>query len=292
MTEKQPATPQKTDHIDDLGTRVRAARAKVGMTRKQLAAVSDTSERYLAQIEGNESNPSVHVLLALSTALDVAPAELMPMGGERSLRHATVFDQIRRLPGDSFADLERWLNNGKSAQTDKADRIVLVGLRGAGKSSLGLALAENLGLPFIEMTKVVEENYGGEMGLLIDLGGQPALRRYEEQAWEDILSSHDKAIIATPGGVVANAPLYERILSTSHTIWLTATPDDHMGRVMAQGDFRPMASNRRAMADLKAILEARTADYARADARIDTSKQDFDATLELLKQKTLSLHAL
>lgn len=267
----------------ELASRLRAARAKVGMTRKQLAATSGTSERYLAHIEAGTGNPTVAVLESLAEALDIAPAELLPLGGERSELRAEVAAVLRRLPEMRLAALLTQMRRPLAIDDAKSRRIVLLGLRGAGKSSLGQALAERLHIPFLEMSKEVERSYGGEMRLLIELGGQSALRRYEHEAWEAIIAEHDNAVIATPGGVAADPMLFDRLLSTAHSVWLEAAPEDHMSRVMAQGDFRPMASNRSAMEDLKAILQARAGEYARADARLDTSAQDFDDTVARLE---------
>ncbi len=269
--------------LGELGERLRAARAKTGMTRRQLAAASGTSERYLATIEAGRGNPSVSVLFALAEAVDLAAAELLPMGGERSAAVAEVVAVVRRLSAErrgAVIDLAR--QHASAASKDR--RILLIGLRGAGKSSLGAALAERLSVPFVEMSREVERAYGGEIGILIESRGQGALRRYEQEAWEAIVAQHPAAVVAASGGVVADASLYERLLATAHSIWLEARPEDHMERVMAQGDFRPMASNRSAMADLKAILKARGADYGRAEARLDTSAQDFAATLQALER--------
>lgn len=267
----------------EVAKRLRAARAKVGMTRRQLAGASGTSERYLAHIEAGTGNPTVAVIEALASALDIAPAELLPLGGERSAARAEAAAVLRRLPEAQLATMIEQMQHGDPEDALKGRRIALIGMRGAGKSSLGKALAERSGLPFLEMSKEVERAYGGEMRLLIELGGQSALRRYEHEAWEKIVADHDAAVIATPGGVAADPELFERLLTTAHSVWLEASPEDHMRRVMAQGDFRPMASNRSAMEDLKAILRARASEYARADARLDTSAQDFDGTIAKLE---------
>jgi XRE family aerobic/anaerobic benzoate catabolism transcriptional regulator len=274
----------------DVGTRLRAARAKIGMTRKQLAVASGTSERYLAHIEAGTGNPTVAVLDTLATALGLAPAELLPMGGETSEIHAKAAAMLRRLPDARLPVLIDQMRRPAAAiDSAKAKRIVLIGLRGAGKSSLGLALAERFSVPFLEMSREVERVYGGEMGLLIELGGQSALRRYEHEAWDAILADHEAAIIATPGGIVAHPMLFDRLLDTAHTIWLQASPEDHMRRVVEQGDFRPMASNRNAMQDLEAILDARSPDYARASATLQTSGLDLDAAADALERIARSL---
>jgi XRE family transcriptional regulator, aerobic/anaerobic benzoate catabolism transcriptional regulator len=267
-----------------VGERLRAARAKIGMTRKQLAALSGTSERYLAHIEAGDGNPTLSVMEALAAALDLAMADLLPVGGERSEAYARAAASVRRLPASRLTDLQNWIQQRPVAAADgRASRIVLVGLRGAGKSSLGRALGEKLQVPFFEVSKEVERAFGGEMRLLIELNGQSTLRRYEAEAWETICNEHDGAVIAAPGAIVADSALYERVLATAHSVWLEATPEDHMARVVAQGDLRPMARNPGAMQDLKAILAARSADYARAERRVNTSQQDFAKTVSILE---------
>ena len=273
----------------ELGDRLRGARARAGMTRRQLATLSGTSERYLANLESGAGNPSLGVLTNLSRALDLALADLLPAGAERTAAHAEAAAIVRGLPEARIPALLDWIRSPVDADISRGRRIVLIGMRGAGKSSLGTALARRLGLTFLEMSKEVERAYGGEMRLLLELGGQDALRRYEHEAWENILRRNEAAVIATPGGIVADPDLFDRVLATAHSIWLEASPEDHLGRVMAQGDFRPMANNSAAMEDLKAILSARTADYARAEARLDTSVGDFEAALAALEGVARSL---
>lgn len=272
----------------EVARRVRAARSRAGMTRRQLAVAAGASERYLAHIEAGAANPSISVLAAIAAAMDTAVADLLHNGGEIDGRYARVAQGVRRLAPDRLPALQSWLD-GPSASAAKSRRVVLIGLRGAGKSSLGQALAKRLAIPFVEMSKEVERAYGGDLAILIELGGQAALHQYESEAWEAIRAKHESAIIAAPGAIVADGPLYDRILSESHTIWLQANPEDHMGRVIQQGDFRPMSRNPGAMRDLKSILEARSSDYGRADVVLDTSSQAFEPTLDLLDERVRSL---
>ncbi|MGA7957003.1 MAG: shikimate kinase, partial [Xanthobacteraceae bacterium] len=160
----------------------------------------------------------------------------------------------------------------------------LVGLRGAGKSTLGRMLAQHLGWPFIELDRVVEEDYGASIPDLIEMAGTATFRRHERSALERVVGAHEAAVITTAGGIVSDHETYALLLRRSHTIWIKARPDDHMSRVMAQGDFRPMAANRAAMADLLAILEARRADYARAEAEVDTSGEAVEQSFVELVQ--------
>jgi XRE family transcriptional regulator, aerobic/anaerobic benzoate catabolism transcriptional regulator len=268
----------------EVGQRIRAARAKAGVTRKQLAVASGASERYLAHLEAGTGNPSVDMLSAIGDALDMAMADLLPLGGERGELEEHAASVMRRLPTDKLQGVIDWMQRPLQVEGGKAKRIALIGLRGAGKSSLGEALAKRMNLPFFEISKEVERVYGGAIGLLIEMNGQAALRRYEAEVLEAICRDHQAAVIAAPGAIVADGPLYDSLLDSAHSIWLQATPQDHMDRVIAQGDLRPMGSGRGAMDDLQAILDSRTPDYARADAKLDTSAQDFVRTVDKLEE--------
>jgi XRE family aerobic/anaerobic benzoate catabolism transcriptional regulator len=267
----------------EVGKRLRAARARAGLTRKQLASVSQTSERYLAHLEAGAGNPTLGVLSALAEALDLAVADLIPQGGERDARRAEIIAAVRRMPGDRLAALDDWLGRHVASAGSKGRRIVLIGLRGAGKSTLGARVAERLHLPFFEISKEVEAAYGAAMGVLIEFSGQGVLRRYESEAWDRIVAENAGAVIAAPGGIVADAALYSRVLESAHSIWLQAAPSDHMARVVEQGDFRPINANRSAMGDLRMILEARSAEYARCDATLNTSEQGVEETVDRLE---------
>src|SRR5207253_6100551 len=178
-----------------------------------------------------------------------------------------------RLPLSELPAITDMLERRATADLapDRARRIALVGLRGAGKSTLGAKLAAHLRCPFIELDRMVEQDYGASIPDLIEMAGLATFRRYERGCLERVIAEHDAAVIATAGGIVSNAETYALLLRRTHTVWIKARPDEHMRRVMAQGDFRPMAQNREAMADLVAILDARRADYARAQAELDTS---------------------
>ncbi len=256
-----------------IGSEVRRSRAKRGMTRRQLAHVSQTSERYLAQIESGAGNPSVSVLRAIAQALDLPCAALLPEAGARTAALGAILDLLAQVPEGELPALAKDIETrlAQPGSADRARRIALVGLRGAGKSTLGRMLAQHLGWPFIELDRLVEEDYGASIPDLIEMAGTATFRRHERSALDRIITAHDAAIITTAGGIVANPETYALLLRRTHTIWIKARPEDHMSRVMAQGDFRPMAQNRAAMADLVAILEARRADYSRAEAEIDTS---------------------
>jgi XRE family aerobic/anaerobic benzoate catabolism transcriptional regulator len=270
----------------EIGRLVRLGRAKRGMSRRQLAQDSGTSERYLAQIEGGAGNPSVLVLQAIADALELPMVELLPRNGARPAAYARIIDLLGRVPPDDLpavADaIERSL--GRAAASDRAQRIALVGLRGAGKSTLGSLLAERLDCRFIELDRMVEQEYGASLPLLIEMSGVATFRRYERACLERVIAEHRTAVIATAGGIVSNPETYALLLRRTHTIWILARPEEHMSRVVKQGDFRPMAKNREAMADLRAILEARRGDYARAEASLDTSGASVQQSLAKLQK--------
>src|SRR5271170_5433929 len=271
-----------------IGREVRRNRAKRGMTRRQLAQASQTSERYLAQIESGVGNPSVSVLRAIARALDLPCSALLPEAGARTAALGAILDLLAQVPEGELPALANDIETrlARPGSTDRARRIALVGLRGAGKSTLGRMLAQHLGWPFIELDRLVEEDYGASIPDLIEMAGTATFRRHERSALDRIITAHDAAIVTTAGGIGANPETYALLLRRTHTIWIKARPEDHMSRVMAQGDFRPMAQNRGAMADLVAILEARRADYARAEAELDTAgaavEQSFAALLRIV----------
>jgi XRE family aerobic/anaerobic benzoate catabolism transcriptional regulator len=277
--------PEHAIFVTGIGRLVRLARAKRGMTRRQLAQESGASERYLAQIESGQGNPSVLILKSIAQALDVPIIELLPRANGRPAAMTHVLDVLARTPAAELPALAELIENhaNRHVAADRGQRIALVGLRGAGKSTLGRRLAAELACPFIELDRLVEQDYGARIPDLIEMAGLATFRRYERACLEHVIDAHDAAVIATAGGIVSNAETYALLLRRTHTIWIKARPDEHMNRVMEQGDFRPMAQNREAMADLVAILDARRADYARAQAELDTSGDTIERSFEKLR---------
>src|SRR5208282_1170296 len=282
----QGETTYATAFLATIGREVRRNRAKRGMTRRQLAGASLTSERYLAQIESGAGNPSASVLRAIAHALDLPVSALLPEAGARTAVLDAILDLVMQLPEGEVPALAKEIEArvARAGSADRARRIALVGLRGAGKSTLGRMLAQRLGWPFIELDRRVEEEYGASVPDLIEMAGTATFRRHERHALERVIAEHEAAIITTAGGIVSNPESYALLLRGTHTVWVKARPEEHMSRVMAQGDFRPMAQNRQAMADLVAILEARRADYARAEAEVDTSGDSIEQSFAKLLQ--------
>ena len=265
-----------------IGALVRSARAKRGVTRKALAELSGTSERYLAQIESGSGNPSVLVLDAIAHGLGLPLANLLPLDLDATRRRA--MERLRTAPLPQVEAILHLLDNtsGPIAAGKRGRRLALIGLRGAGKSTLGAALAQRLGCPFIELDKMIENHYGASAAMLIEVYGPATFRRYERDRLEKVIAGYPEAVIATAGGIVADETTFARLLNRTHVVWLRASPADHMRRVMEQGDFRPMAANQAAMADLAAILEAREADYGRAAAELMTSGKSIADSVEAL----------
>ena len=268
--------------LAEIGVRVRKARAKRGMTRRILASDSGVSERYLAKLEAGTANPSAAVMLKLAHAMDYPIGDFIPGAETMPAELTAVVDQLRTIGTERMKDVATVLDAKFGVVTARAGRIALIGLRGAGKTSLGRHLSNDLGVPFIELNRLIEADYGASIEELLALAGQPAFRRHERRCLDQAIAAHQHAVIATGGGIVTEPNTYATLLRCCHCIWLQATPEEHMSRVVAQGDMRPMLKNREAMSDLKSILEARAPLYERAAAVFDTSNLDEDAAARSL----------
>ena len=259
-----------------LGEHVRALRAKVAMTRKQLSQSTRISERHLANLEAGTGNVSVLILVELARAFDVSVPQLLGESGRTTTLSASPNAKVTTGQGQ-----QRQL------------RIALIGLRGAGKSTLGALLAKSLGYRFIEISREIERLAGSSLPEIYNLYGDAAYRRFERKAIREIVSLKDPIVIATPGGVVADADSFEILLRQCTTVWLQAKPLDHLSRVRAQGDNRPMAATRTtqraAIDDLKSILQTREPQYAKADITFNTSDYDLATCQKLLLTQLQSM---
>jgi len=269
--------PEKDPLLAALGQRVKLLRARRGMPRRVLAEAAQVSERHLANLETGIGNVSILVLQQVAQALDCSLAELL--GDEttntpewlmiRQILHGRTQEELKQAQR-ALADLFG------NAVKQRTNRIALIGLRGAGKTTLGKMAAAALHRPFVELGAEITRLAGCSPSEIQALYGPNAYRRYERQALEETLHTYSTCVIATAGGLVADAASFDLLLTHCYTIWLQAEPEDHMNRVIAQGDLRPMADSREAMDDLRLILEGRAAFYAQADLAYYTSGKTLD----------------
>ena len=275
--------------LSELGARVRAWRARRGMTRKALASDSGLSERFLADVESGKGNVSVNSLEAAARALNISILDLLQDAPRPALARVqsllsrlddTQLDQAYSLLGSTF---------GLDDARGRDQRVALIGLRGAGKSTLGAQLATERGVPFIELDREIEREAGTSMNEILLLHGQAGYRRYERRALFRIAEDHPEGVVMTTGGsIVSERETFDLLQSRFYCVWLKASPEEHMARVVAQGDMRPFnttkGATREAMEDLRRILSSRESLYARADAVVDTAARTLKQSLADLKR--------
>ncbi len=254
-----------------------------GMPRRVLSEHSGVSPRYLAQLEAGEGNISIGVLHRVAQALDYKAEWLIGEDDPWDSDTLQIVELFRHASNDVKDSVRRALRPHPDEDA-RAHRVCLIGLRGAGKSTLGAMLGAELGLPFVELTALIEEMAGMLMSEVMAFYGQEGYRNLEAQALDRVITSHDRVVLAVAGGIVSEPSTYTTLLSRFHTVWLRASPTEHMDRVRAQGDERPMAGNPKAMEQLKNILASREALYGRANAQLDTSGRTQDASLNELRQ--------
>ena len=272
-----PATPGE-ELIRRLSLRVREARKARGLPRRVLSEISGVSPRYLAQLEAGEGNISVILLQRVAQALDLKVeallAERAPWDKDVE-RFATLFAKA----GPEMQRQVRGLLAPETPQSQRAARVSLVGLRGAGKSTLGRLAGEALNIPFVELNKEIEADSEMPVAEVMALYGQEGYRELEAEALDRVIARHDRMILAVAGGIVAESTTYARLLQRSHTVWVHTSASEYMQRVRAQGDVRPMEGNPAAMTQLKNLLDTRRPLYERADAQINTSNRPVKASL-------------
>ena len=288
-TDATPADAPRHPFLVALGERVRNLRSRRGMTRKAVAQAAEVSERHLANLEYGTGNASILVLLQVAQALHCELSELL---GDVTTSSPEWLMIRELLEHRSEADLRRARQNLSelfhapgTADRARTTRLALIGLRGAGKSTLGRRLAEDLGYAFIELSRQIEQFAGCSIHEIHSLYGTHAYRRYERRALEEAIQIYPEVVIATPGGLVADAANFNLLLQHCYTIWLQADAADHMNRVRAQGDVRPMAASAEAMDDLKRILVGRTPFYAKADLRFNTSLYSEEEAFQALRRR-------
>jgi len=274
--------------LAELGHRVRAWRARRGMTRKGLAADSGLSERFLADVESGKGNVSINSLEAAARALNITVIDLLQDAPRPALARTqgllarlddTQLDQAYGLLGSTF---------GLGDALGREQRVALIGLRGAGKSTLGAKLAIERGVPFIELDREIEREAGTSMNEILLLHGQAGYRRYERRALLRIAEEHPDGVVMTTGGsIVSERETFDLLQSRFYCVWLKASPEEHMSRVVAQGDMRPFdasGASHEALDDIRRILASREALYARADAVVDTAARTLKQSMTDLKR--------
>jgi XRE family aerobic/anaerobic benzoate catabolism transcriptional regulator len=268
-----------------LGQRMREVRAQRGMSRKILARDSRVSERYLAQLESGEGNVSVLLLRQIAQALGLPVTDLLREESGQPVELSLILQFLQRLPPARLGAVrEQLLQQFGDSPAQRHQRIALIGLRGAGKSTLGARLAKELGVAFVELDHEIEREAGTSLSEIFLLYGQAGYRRYERRALEKVLERNQRCVIATGGSIVSEPGTYDLLLSTCCTVWLRAEPEEHMARVVAQGDTRPMAGNTEAMDDLRRILAGRGALYRQADTVVDTAGRSVEQSLKDLRR--------
>jgi XRE family transcriptional regulator, aerobic/anaerobic benzoate catabolism transcriptional regulator len=275
---------REQDFLLFLGKRVRELRNRRGLTRKMLAREADVSERHLAQLEAGEGNVSIVLLRRIAGALSVSLSELFGPASEEPTEKQVIQRFLERLPGHRIEEVVSRLQR-EFGPEEKARRmrIALMGLRGAGKSTLGFRLGQETGIPFIELDSEIEQETGMPLAEIFSLYGQSGYRSIERRVLERVLRESGRAILSVGGGIVSEKETYDFLLWSCYTVWIKAQPEEHMSRVIAQGDFRAMAGNDQAMEDLRRILEAREPLYRRADHCIDTSGSTIEESFAKLR---------
>ena len=289
-TDSDTATPQSLpqapegDFLLFLGKRVRKVRNRRAMTRKAAAREADVSERHLAQLEAGEGNVSIVLLRRIAAALSISLVELFAPEAEEPVEKRLIQRFLERLPAHRLEDVVfRLMRDFGHEEKVRRMRIALIGLRGAGKSTLGAKLGQEINSPFVELDREIEKDTGIPLSEIFSLYGQSGYRAIERRTLERVLRENERAVLSVGGGVVSEKETYDYLLSNCYTVWIKAQPDEHMSRVIAQGDFRAMAGSDRAMEDLRRILEAREPLYRKADMVLDTSGASVEESLSKLK---------
>lgn len=270
------------DYLLRLGQRVRAARKNLKMSRQDLSFTSGVSMRYLAQLETGTGNASIIVLRQVAEATGLGVEDLVADGEPDGLgliagvRAATAVERMHLM--DALTAMRRASGGGDP----RAARVALIGLRGAGKSTLGRAIGERSRVPFVELNHRIEAASGLSIPEVFSLYGDAGYRRLEKRCIEAVMAEYDRVVLAVGGGIVGEAGNYDLLLGGFHTVWLRATPEEHMARVRAQGDERPMAGKPQAMDELRGMLQARDRLYGQADGQLSTSGKTVAESMETL----------
>ena len=286
IAQRPPVDPHNaitSDFLSALGKRVRQLRNSREMTRKIVSQEADVSERHLAQLEAGEGNISIVLLRRIAAALQVSLADLFAIHNEAAEKQM-ISRFLDRLPLHRLEDvIERLTRDFVPEEEARRRRIALIGLRGAGKSTLGAQLAAQKKVPFVELDREIEKETGMPLAEIFSLYGQSGFRSIEKRTLERVLKEYDRVVLSVGGGIVSEKENYDYLLANCYAVWVKAQPEEHMSRVIAQGDFRAMAGSDRAMEDLRRILEARELLYRKADVHLDTSGDSVEESFTKLE---------
>jgi XRE family aerobic/anaerobic benzoate catabolism transcriptional regulator len=290
LSRRTPAALSATGDPDDaeflaaMGRHVREARERRGLARKAISQGAGVSERYLAQMEAGEGNASVLLLRSVARALEMPLTELLD-ARESAVEQRLIRRFLDRLPAHRLEEVVfRLMRDFGEEAASRRKRVALIGLRGAGKTTLGSALAVELQMPFVELDREIEREAGISLSEVFLLYGQNGYRRIERRCLDRVMASHAEMVMSVGGGIVSEPEAYNQLLQHCFTVWVKTSPDEHMARVVAQGDLRPMQGNAEAMVDLRRILDARAPLYQKADITLDTSGEDPKQSLSKLRQ--------
>ena len=270
--------------LEQAGARVRQLRSRRGMSRRTLSEHARISERYLGQLEKGRANVTLGLLHRIAGALNEPLTAFLPVADATTRISPPLLDLLAAMTDAEQSAALRLLTAEFDRPRATVHGVALIGMRGAGKTTLGRRLAASCGAPFIRISDVIQEIGGMDVGELVEMTGQNAYRRLEHQALEHIVRSEPRAVVEAGGGLVSEPRTFGLLTRHFRTVWIKATPEEHMQRVIDQGDLRPMAGNREAMDDLKAILRERDAFYRQADHVLDTSRRTPDDCLAELKR--------
>jgi len=275
---------ESTQLLKLVGKRVRNMRARRGMTRKMLAQHSAVSERYLAQLEQGCGNISIALLDRVAAALKTDAAELLRIHDHQTAEQILVSELLRELTAVDQKTALQMLYERFSLPATSQHRVALIGLRGAGKTTIGTMLAKQLRLPFVRLVGVIEEMARMSVSEIFSLSGQPGYRRLEEQALVETLKRHDRCVIEAGGSIVTEPRMLNMLLTTCFVVWLRARPEQYIERVTLQGDLRPMLDRDDSISDLRLILSEREPFYAKAHQTIDTADLTIEESLNAVTQ--------
>jgi len=278
-----PVADDEAAYLALVGERVRSTRLRRGMPRSTLSRDSGVSERYLAQLESGRGNVSMRLLRRIARAMDAEIADLVRDGPEPAVELTLLVERLKGLPPPELQAVLDSVTERFGRARRPGRRIALIGLRGAGKTTLGRRLGERLGLPFVQLVSEVEHEAGMGVSEILALSGQQGYRRLERRVLRRMIDGHERAVMEVGGGLPAEPASFNLLLGSCYTVWVRATPREHMERVLAQGDHRPMAGSREAMEDLERILALREPYYRKADAVLDTGGRAVEACVDALE---------